>query len=59
MSSSADAGYYAEELRKASEKRCTSKKSPDGKHKPVPDIGTPPSQHFVCKYCKADLGYSK
>ncbi len=57
MSSSRDAGHYANQLHEALQTKCP--KSRDGKHKPVVDYGREPSAHYKCKLCNKDLGYSK
>jgi len=54
MSSSHDAGYYAEDARKEKEKKC--KKSSDGKHK-WKRIGTGPSSWDECIHCKVSVYY--
>lgn len=59
MSSSMDAGYYAEQARKKSQEACKSKKSLDGKHKQVVASGSWPSVEYKCQYCGEHLGYSK
>ncbi len=49
MSSSMDAGYYADQAVKVKKTKC--KKSPTGKHKWVRH-GVGPSAWDECKYCK-------
>ena len=49
MSSSLDAGYYAEQLRKADTEKCNL--SPTKKHIWKTE-GTWPSVCYVCRYCQ-------
>jgi hypothetical protein len=57
MSSSIDAGYYAEQTKKEEKEPC--KLSPTSRHEREVAYGTWPSVAYRCKHCKTLLGYSK
>ena len=57
MSSSYDAGYYANQSRLKEKERC--EKSPTKTHEQEVASGHYPSVEYRCKYCKTHLGYSK
>lgn len=59
MSSTIDAGYYADQAYKESQTACPSANSPDGKHESVIAAGHWPSVEYKCKHCGEHLGYSK
>jgi len=54
MSSSIDAGYYADQAYKEKNKKCP--ESTTGQHKWI-QHGTWPSKWEVCKYCKKTIYY--
>ncbi len=57
MSSSRDAGHYAEQTRKASSEKCPSSKAKGKKHSWKTE-GLWPSVCYVCRHCKTRQ-YSK